>query len=102
MQPAPACPGSAPTLSPPQALTSCGCAAKNIILAGVKAVTLHDQGSVTLRDLAAQFYLQEGDVGRNRAEACKDRLQELNIAVSVNASSGELSEAFLKRFQARH
>ena len=74
-------------------------AAKNIILAGVKAVTLHDEGSVQPRDLAAQFYLQEADVGRNRAEACKDRLQELNIAVTVSSSSEELSDAFLKRFQ---
>ena len=74
-------------------------AAKNIILAGVKAVTLHDQGTVQLRDLAAQFYLQEADVGRNRAEACRDRLQELNIAVTVSSSTEELSETFLKRFQ---
>lgn len=26
---------------------------------------------VTLRDLASQFYLSEGDVGKNRAEACR-------------------------------
>ena len=81
---------------------ACERAAKNIILAGVKAVTLHDQGTVALRDLSAQFYLQESDVGRNRAEACKDRLQELNIAVTVSASSGELSQAFLQRFQVRY
>lgn len=74
-------------------------AAKNIILAGVKAVTLHDHSTVQLRDLAAQFYLQEADVGKNRAEACKDRLQELNIAVTVSSSSEELSDTFLKRFQ---
>ena len=64
-------------------------------------MTLHDQGTVQLRDLAAQFYLQEADVGRNRAEACRDRLQELNIAVTVSSSTEELSEAFLKRFQVR-
>lgn len=46
-------------------------AAKNVILAGVKSVTLHDRAEVTLRDLGAQFYLGEGDVGRNRAEACR-------------------------------
>ena len=44
--------------------------AKNVILAGVKAVTLHDTGAVALEDLSAQFYLTESDVGGNRAEAC--------------------------------
>ena len=46
-------------------------AAKNVILAGVKSITLHDRAEVALRDLGAQFYLTEGDVGRNRAEACR-------------------------------
>ncbi len=46
-------------------------AAKNVILAGVKSITLHDRAEVALRDLGAQFYLSEADVGRNRAEACR-------------------------------
>jgi ubiquitin-activating enzyme E1 len=45
--------------------------AKNVILAGVKSVTVHDRAEVSLRYLGAQFYLEESDVGRNRAEACK-------------------------------
>lgn len=76
-----------------------GDAAKNVILAGVKAVTLHDKADVTLRDLSAQFYLTEEDVGKNRAEACQARLQELNIAVAVSASTDDLSEDFLGRFE---
>lgn len=62
-------------------------------------MTLHDTETVKLRDLGAQFYLQETDEGTNRAEACLVRLQELNAAVSVSASSVELSEAFLKPFK---
>ncbi|MEW5304751.1 MAG: hypothetical protein WDW36_007342 [Sanguina aurantia] len=73
--------------------------AKNVILAGVRSVTLHDTQAVTLYDLSAQFYLTEDDAGKNRAEACKARLQELNTAVAVSASAAELSEAFLKQFQ---
>lgn len=42
-----------------------------MILAGVKSLTLHDTSEVTLRDLGAQFYLSEADIGRNRAEACR-------------------------------
>lgn len=77
----------------------CLTTAKNVILAGVRSVTLHDTQAVTLYDLSAQFYLTEDDAGKNRAEACKARLQELNTAVAVSASVAELSEAFLKQFQ---
>lgn len=52
-----------PTPGPP--------AAKNVILAGVKSVKLQDTNAVSLRDLGAQFYLQESSVGKNRAEACR-------------------------------
>lgn len=76
-------------------------AAKNVILAGVKAVTLHDTESVALADLGAQFYLAEADVGSNRAAACQAKLQELNTAVAVTASEDELSDAFLKTFDVR-
>eukprot|EP00199_Chlamydomonas_sp_CCMP681_P000060 CAMPEP_0119109006 /NCGR_PEP_ID=MMETSP1180-20130426/16736_1 /TAXON_ID=3052 ORGANISM="Chlamydomonas cf sp, Strain CCMP681" /NCGR_SAMPLE_ID=MMETSP1180 /ASSEMBLY_ACC=CAM_ASM_000741 /LENGTH=1022 /DNA_ID=CAMNT_0007094699 /DNA_START=109 /DNA_END=3180 /DNA_ORIENTATION=- len=73
---------------------------KNIILAGVKAVTLHDKKAVELRSLGAQFFLTESDIGRNRAEACFEKLQELNPAVKVTASTADLDEAFLCTFQA--
>jgi ubiquitin-activating enzyme E1 len=76
-------------------------AAKNIILAGVKSVTLHDEGLAELKDLGAQFYLTEADIGKNRAEACRDRLQELNTAVAVTATCASLSESFLGQFQVR-
>jgi ubiquitin-activating enzyme E1 len=73
--------------------------AKNVILAGLKSITLHDKSQVSVRNLGAQFYLSEADVGRNRAEACRDALQELNTAVPVSSSASELSEDFLARFQ---
>ena len=77
----------------------CWGAAKNVILAGVKSVTLHDKATVHLQDLSAQFYLSKEDVGSNRAEACQARLQELNPAVNVTASQDKLTEAFLTKFQ---
>ncbi|GFR51131.1 hypothetical protein Agub_g13484 [Astrephomene gubernaculifera] len=73
--------------------------AKNVILAGVRSVTIHDTASVTLQDLSAQFYLTEQDVGRNRAEACREKLQELNTGVAVHAASGQLADDFVKQFQ---
>jgi ubiquitin-activating enzyme E1 len=72
-----------------------------VILAGVRSLTIHDRRATSLEDLAAQFYLTEEDVGTNRAEACKDKLQELNGAVSVAASTAELTEEFLKGFNVR-
>ena len=52
--------------------------AKNIILGGVKAVTLHDEGNAELADLSSQFYLTEDDVGKNRAVVSLNKLAELN------------------------
>lgn len=100
--------------------------AKNVILAGVKAVTLHDADAVEVADLsggrcsvvpaslrrapltvpsldspppapAAHFYLHEDDVGKNRAEACRDRMQELNPSVTVTASSSPLNDGLISQ-----
>ena len=62
-------------------------------------MTVHDTKLVTVRDLSAQFYLTEEDLGKNRADSCKDKLKELNAAVAVSSSTADLSEAFLKQFQ---
>ena len=57
--------------------------AKNLILAGVKSVTLHDEGTVELWDLSSNFIFSENDVCKNRAVASVQKLQELNNAVVV-------------------
>ncbi len=79
----------------------CALAAKNVILAGVKSVTLLDDATVDVRDLSAQFYLTEADVGMKRAAACKDRLQELNTAVAVSVVAGWPTDEELLKFQVR-
>eukprot|EP01063_Lacrimia_lanifica_P036907 TRINITY_DN7442_c0_g1_i1.p1 TRINITY_DN7442_c0_g1~~TRINITY_DN7442_c0_g1_i1.p1 ORF type:complete len:1096 (+),score=453.90 TRINITY_DN7442_c0_g1_i1:48-3290(+) len=65
--------------------------AKNVILAGVKSVTLQDTKKATPADLGANFYLTPSDIGMNRAEACKDRFQELNPEVRVNVVTGAVT-----------
>ena len=40
--------------------------AKNVILGGVKSVTLHDAEDCAVADLSSQFFLAEADVGKNR------------------------------------
>lgn len=37
--------------------------AKNVVLAGVKSVTLHDTKPVTVSDLSAQYFLTKEDLG---------------------------------------
>jgi len=66
--------------------------AKNVILSGVKAVTLHDTQPVEKADLGAQFFLREEDVGTNRATATFQRAAELNSYVALNAETGDLTE----------
>lgn len=73
--------------------------AKNVILAGVKSVTLHDQKVCTLADLSSQFYLTEESLGKNRAEASCDHLSELNQYVPTTAYTGGLNEEFLQKFR---
>ncbi|XP_077492536.1 ubiquitin-like modifier-activating enzyme 1 [Amblyomma americanum] len=72
--------------------------AKNIILSGVKSVTIHDEGDCTLSDLSSQFYLNEASLGKNRAEACVASLAELNSYVSVSAHTQSLTNDFLQQF----
>jgi len=66
--------------------------AKNVILSGVKSVTLHDTEAVEVADLGSQFFLREGDVGTNRATATFQRAAELNSYVTLNAETGPLTE----------
>ena len=73
--------------------------AKNVILGGVKSVTLHDDTPCTVVDLSSQFYLTEADIGKNRAEACCQQLSELNTYVPTIPYTGALTEDFLKKFK---
>ncbi|KAL9916302.1 ubiquitin-like activating enzyme 1 isoform 1-T2 [Glossina fuscipes fuscipes] len=73
--------------------------AKNVILGGVKSITLHDTQNCTIYDLSSQFYLSDADVGKNRAEATRDKLAELNNYVRTTSYTGELTEDFLKNFR---
>lgn len=74
-------------------------AAKNLVLAGVKSVTLHDEGLVELWDLSSNFIFAENDIGKNRALASVQKLQELNNAVLVTALTTKLAKEQLSDFQ---
>ncbi|WZY90030.1 hypothetical protein YC2023_046765 [Brassica napus] len=73
--------------------------AKNLILAGVKSVTLHDERVVELWDLSSNFVFSEDDVGKNRADASVHKLQDLNNAVVVSSLTTCLTKEHLSTFQ---
>ena len=75
--------------------------AKNLVLAGVRAVSLHDEGVVETSDLSSQFYFKAQDVGQSRAKCCSPKLQELNPAVKVSVVESTVSTTepeFLSQF----
>jgi ubiquitin-activating enzyme E1 len=73
--------------------------AKNLFLAGVQSVTIHDDRVAQLSDLASNFYLSETSIGKNRAIASYPQLTTLNSYVSVSATDENLTESFLWGFQ---
>lgn len=73
--------------------------AKNVILAGVRSVVIHDDQNAEWRDLSSQFFLKEGDIGKKRALSSHMHLAELNSYVHVSTQSGELSEDLLSKFE---
>lgn len=73
--------------------------AKNLILTGVKSVTICDDTPVSLLDLSSQFYLTQKDIGKPRAASCMAKLAELNSLVNVQLHTGSINEQLLKRFQ---
>lgn len=61
--------------------------AKNLILAGVKALTMLDHEQVTEESCRAQFLIPVTDKGKNRAQASLERAQYLNPMVEVRADT---------------
>lgn len=53
--------------------------AKNVVLAGVKSVTLHDTKQVTVSDLSAQYFLSKEDIGTFAYLYTRTRITMYNI-----------------------
>lgn len=73
--------------------------AKNVILSGVKSVTVQDEGQVQWGDLSSQFFLKESHLGQNRATCSLQQLSALNNRVQVSAHTGPLDDKLLLQFQ---
>lgn len=66
--------------------------AKNIILSGVKSVTLCDDRTVSEIDFCSQFFTPHSSVGSNRAEASLVRAQALNPMVEIIIDKENVSQ----------
>ena len=73
--------------------------AKNVVLAGVKSVTIHDPQAVELSDLSSQFFLHTEDIGKQRDRVSMPRLAELNAYVPVKILESKLDAVSVIQFQ---
>ncbi|XP_069500638.1 SUMO-activating enzyme subunit 1 [Ambystoma mexicanum] len=77
--------------------------AKNLILAGVKALTMLDDQQITLESTRAQFLIPKGPLDRNQADASLERAQNLNPMVDVKVDKENIEikeEGFFTQFDA--
>uniref|UniRef100_A0AAY4AZ45 NEDD8-activating enzyme E1 regulatory subunit n=1 Tax=Denticeps clupeoides TaxID=299321 RepID=A0AAY4AZ45_9TELE len=75
---------------------------KNLVLPGIGAFTIVDGHKVSGEDVGNNFFLSTNSIGKNRAQAATELLQELNSDVSGNfveevraAGSYEMSQIWL-------
>ena len=73
--------------------------AKNIILSGVKSVTLLDHKNITEDDKCSQFLLDHSDIGKNRATGSLERAQQLNPMVRVEVCQDNVESLPKEYFQ---
>ncbi|MCP9264414.1 SUMO-activating enzyme subunit 1 [Dirofilaria immitis] len=74
-------------------LSGCGSeVAKNLMLTGLKSLTLLDNKTICADDYCNQFLLQCGDEGKNRAEASRQKCQLLNPNVELYVDTENISE----------
>ncbi|VDN93211.1 unnamed protein product [Brugia pahangi] len=80
-------------------LSGCGSeVSKNLMLTGLKSLTLLDNKTICADDYCSQFLLQRGSEGKNRAEASRQKCQLLNPNVELHVDTGDISEKDEKFF----
>ncbi|KAH6635587.1 hypothetical protein B0J18DRAFT_419199 [Chaetomium sp. MPI-SDFR-AT-0129] len=72
--------------------------AKNIALAGVKSLTLHDPAPAAIADLSSQFFLRAEDVGKPRDRTTAPRVAELNAYTPVRVHESASLDENLAQF----
>lgn len=65
---------------------------KNIVLAGIKSITLLDDKDATKEDSFSQFLVPRERLGTNRAEASLERAQRLNPMVQIKIDKDSIDD----------
>eukprot|EP00729_Bicosta_minor_P024278 gene24278-10878_t len=74
--------------------------AKNVALGGVRSLSIFDPAPATMLDLSSQYYMNEADVGKPRADVTQPKLAELNPHVPIKIHAGAtLVPAELAQYQ---
>lgn len=63
---------------------------KNLVLTGVKSVSILDDATITTSDLSSNFFLRPEDAGKPRGATVAHAAKELNRFVDVSCVSGEV------------
>lgn len=72
---------------------------KNLSLAGVGQIVLHDDNIVTSSDLSTNYFLNPGHIGtKTRSQASLEGLKAINPEVKLTLKEGKLDEAFISQF----
>lgn len=71
---------------------------KNLVLAGIKSLTMMDHEDLTKEDGDSQFLAPREKVGTNRAEASQDRVRKLNPNVELTVDKSHLDSKDAKFF----
>ncbi|XP_063241672.1 SUMO-activating enzyme subunit 1 [Bacillus rossius redtenbacheri] len=76
--------------------------AKNLILSGVRSLTMMDHTVVTEEDFSANLFVERSHLGKNRAESSLAHARQLNPSVEVTADTScvkDKTDAFFKNFE---
>lgn len=71
---------------------------KNLVLAGIKSLTMMDHEELTKEDGDSQFLAPRDKIGTNRAEASLDRVRKLNPGVEITVDKSHLDSKDAKFF----
>ncbi|KAK5975464.1 ThiF domain-containing protein, partial [Trichostrongylus colubriformis] len=74
---------------------------KNLMLCGLRSLTLMDKELVSKDDIDSNFLLESGSIGQNRAKASYEKVQALNPMVRVELAEFDLKSMdldFVSRF----
>lgn len=63
--------------------------AKNIILSGIKSLTLFDKQICNINDMGSNYFITQKDFGKRRDIVCIKQLSELNENVELSVFDGE-------------